>query len=273
MEKFLKNSGKFVRNPLGIIALFISLIYGFASLVITVGGKTLEHNERIPIIYFLILFPVIVLGAFLWLVVKHHKKLYAPSDYRDDKSFLETIDRDNYNKKLKNEYEEMMQAEELLNSEKYSKMTRLDMQTIQFDDFKKKYLLVENLALNYIERLYSLPVYRNVRIKGIRQFIFDGILVKEDEVIIIEVKFIKDLKRLDLIARQLLNRMVEQLASYKTRRLLERNLKLLLFVVYEQLDGSLDIDKILQEMKTRLKREDIEIDIILMNFDKLKEEF
>ena len=134
-------------------------------------------------------------------------------------------------------------------------------------------MLVENLALNYIERLYSLPVYRNVRIKGIRQFIFDGILVKEDEVIIIEVKFIKDLKRLDLIARQLLNRMVEQLASYKTRRLLERNLKLLLFVVYEQLDGSLDIDKILQEMKTRLKREDIEIDIILMNFDKLKEEF
>ena len=135
-----------------------------------------------------ILFPVIVLGAFLWLVVKHHKKLYAPSDYRDDKSFLETIDRDNYNKKLKNEYEEMMQAEELLNSEKYSKMTRLNMQTIQFDDFKEKYLLVENLALNYIERLYSLPVYRNVRIKGIRQFIFDGILVKEDEVIIIEVK-------------------------------------------------------------------------------------
>lgn len=274
MEKFLKKS-KNVRNPLGIIALFISLIYGFASLVITIGGKTLKHDERIPIIYFLIVFPVIVLGAFVWLVVKHHKKLYAPSDYRDDKSFLETIDKNNYNEKLKKEYKEVIQTEKSFNSNYRTLLinNKQEIQTLQFNDFREKYMLAENLALNYIERLYSLPVWRNVRIKGIKQFIFDGIVAKEDEVIIIEFKFIKELKNLDFIAQQL-NKMIEQLAIYKTRGLLEGNLKLLLFVVYEQIDNSLDVDKILQEMKTKLKRkDDIEIDIILMNFDKLKEEF
>jgi hypothetical protein len=27
------------------------------------------------------------LGAFLWLVAKHHRKLYGPGDYRTDESF------------------------------------------------------------------------------------------------------------------------------------------------------------------------------------------
>ena len=81
------------KNPLGIIALFIVLIYGFASLVVGFSDK-MTAGERIPIIWFLVIFPVIVLLVFSWLVSKHHKKLYAPSDYKDEINFVRIQDSD-----------------------------------------------------------------------------------------------------------------------------------------------------------------------------------
>ena len=78
------------RNPVGIIALFIVLIYGFASLVVGFSGN-LQPGERLPIVWFLVLFPVVVLGVFGWLVSKHYEKLYAPKDYASDDAFLRGV--------------------------------------------------------------------------------------------------------------------------------------------------------------------------------------
>ncbi len=75
------------RNPLGIIALFIVLIYGFACLVAGASSH-LDAPERTPIIWFMVLFPAVVLAAFVWLVSCHHTKLYAPSDYKDENHFI-----------------------------------------------------------------------------------------------------------------------------------------------------------------------------------------
>jgi CheY-like chemotaxis protein len=75
------------RNPLGIIALFIVLVYGFASLVTAFAGS-FTAGERLPLIYFLIVFPVLVLGAFLWLVSKHSGKLYGPSDFKNEENYV-----------------------------------------------------------------------------------------------------------------------------------------------------------------------------------------
>ena len=44
--------------------------------------------ERLPLIYFLILFPVLVLIVFAWLVSKHSGKLFAPSDFRDEENYV-----------------------------------------------------------------------------------------------------------------------------------------------------------------------------------------
>ena len=76
------------RNPIGIIALFIVLIYGFACLVTGLGSGH-DKAERQPLIYFLTLFPVLVLAVFAWLVTRHHKKLYAPSDFKNEEHFVE----------------------------------------------------------------------------------------------------------------------------------------------------------------------------------------
>ena len=88
--KFL-DSAKNIKNPLGIIALFIALIYGFSSSVVIFGPNGETNSHIVPLIYFLIFFPVIVFLGFLWLVAKHPEKLYGPSDFENDDNFIKFI--------------------------------------------------------------------------------------------------------------------------------------------------------------------------------------
>lgn len=81
------------RNPLGIIALFIILVYGLAALM-TTFSRSLTANERAPLIWFLIIFPVIVLAVFAWLVTRHGDKIrpdgyLVPGDFKDEKYFIQ----------------------------------------------------------------------------------------------------------------------------------------------------------------------------------------
>lgn len=88
---FNETAKSLARNPLGIIALFIVLVYGFASLVTAVGGD-LRAEERLPLIWFLVVFPVLVLGVFGWLVSRHSGKLYSPRDFRNEENWIRTME-------------------------------------------------------------------------------------------------------------------------------------------------------------------------------------
>ena len=81
---------KLARNPLGIIALFIVLVYGIASLV-TISTETGAVDERQPLIYFLVFFPVLVLAVFAWLVSKHSDRLYGPSDFTNEENYMKLM--------------------------------------------------------------------------------------------------------------------------------------------------------------------------------------
>ena len=77
-------------NPLGIIALFIVLIYGLACLVI-MQGSNLQTHDITALVWFLIGFPTIGFGGFLWIVIKHHTKLNATKDYNNNEDFLTAV--------------------------------------------------------------------------------------------------------------------------------------------------------------------------------------
>lgn len=87
IKSFADSAKSLARNPLGIIALFIVLVYGFASLV-TAFASSFSPSERLPLIYFLIIFPVLVLGVFAWLVSRHSGKLFAPSDFKNEDNYV-----------------------------------------------------------------------------------------------------------------------------------------------------------------------------------------
>jgi CheY-like chemotaxis protein len=91
MSDSVKNFGATAKspahNPLGIIALFLVLVYGLACMVITLGS-TLAPTERLPLVYFLVVFPVLVLGVFTWLVSQHSGKLFAPADFKNVDNYV-----------------------------------------------------------------------------------------------------------------------------------------------------------------------------------------
>jgi CheY-like chemotaxis protein len=62
------------------------LVYGFATLALSLADNLKE--QIIPLIYFLVFFPVIVFFGFLWLVSKHHDKIYGPSDFKNEDNFF-----------------------------------------------------------------------------------------------------------------------------------------------------------------------------------------
>jgi hypothetical protein len=84
---FAQTATGFARNPLGIIALFIVLVYGFAALV-TTFASSFTTAERLPLIWFLVIFPALVLVAFLWLVSRHSDKLFGPGDYKNEDNYV-----------------------------------------------------------------------------------------------------------------------------------------------------------------------------------------
>ena len=78
------------RNPLGIIALFLVLVYALAAQVTTFGGS-FAPDERLPLIYFLVIFPFIVLFVFAWLVSGYSSHLYSPSDFKDEENYVKMM--------------------------------------------------------------------------------------------------------------------------------------------------------------------------------------
>jgi hypothetical protein len=80
LTSFTQSARRLSRNPLGIIALFIVLVYGIAALVLSLGRLPATTSVQ-PMIWFLVAFPVCVLAVFAWLVAWHHKNLYGPEDF------------------------------------------------------------------------------------------------------------------------------------------------------------------------------------------------
>jgi len=88
-KEFFESSIRLAKNPLGIIALFQVLIYGIAGYVTANIGSTYVDILK-PMIWFLVLFPIAVLIVFAYLVIFHHRKLYAPSDFTDEANFMKS---------------------------------------------------------------------------------------------------------------------------------------------------------------------------------------
>lgn len=107
IQTFGNTAKGLAKNPLGIIALFIVLIYGFAAL--TLGfNSSLQPAERMPLVWFLVIFPIIVLITFGWLVSCHHEKLYSPDDYKSDDGFLRGMEsRAKHTKELQSQQYEL----------------------------------------------------------------------------------------------------------------------------------------------------------------------
>lgn len=191
MYEPFKQIKDYVHNPLGIIAMFISLIYGFAVLLLGLAADKLTSNERMPIIIFIIIFPVLILVTFFLLVTKHHSKLYSPSDFRTDDSFWRILSPSDRNKKVEKEIDDNFRLEISTHPNIGNAILEKDKGTIQQDraTLLNEYLDIEDKVINKIERELNITARRHIRISS--GFEVDAIFPGKMEITALEVKYLK----------------------------------------------------------------------------------
>jgi hypothetical protein len=197
IAEFGNTAKKLTHNPLGIIALFIVLVYAFASLVVGFGAN-LEQTQKTPLIWFLVLFPVLVLLVFAWLVSRHHMKLYAPTDYRDEKLFVYPISPEDQRSRLQDEAAAIQLSEPeppeppilttVESIQPTTTTTRVPPNTR--NAAVSRYLIAEDLAVRQLEAELGVPIAKQVEIMfADTRIMLDGLITKGDEYIGIEVKY------------------------------------------------------------------------------------
>lgn len=82
---------KKISNPLTIIAIFAAL----AEVNATVVLGLLDESVQPVFIWFIMIFPILLVLCFFGTLVFKNRVMYSPSDYKNDESFLNTL-KDNY---------------------------------------------------------------------------------------------------------------------------------------------------------------------------------
>ncbi|MFI0472669.1 hypothetical protein ACGLWX_08085 [Halomonas sp. HMF6819] len=83
-----------VNNPLTIIALFAA----FAEVASTISLGLLDPSVQKIFVWFVMLFPVLIVSVFFLTLNFNNKVLYAPSDFNDEKNFLKFANYANFAK-------------------------------------------------------------------------------------------------------------------------------------------------------------------------------
>jgi len=137
MDSFGKTAKSLSGSPLGIIALFIVLIYGFAALTLGISAKNLGTALQVPLVWFLVLFPVLVLLVFARLVTNHHQKLYGPSDFTDQALFMELQQE---LRELKSEVNPVIERQ--IEDEPITESTKVSLPTVHINEGEEKILKI-----------------------------------------------------------------------------------------------------------------------------------
>lgn len=196
-----------VKNPLGIIALFIALIYGCATLSLGMTAANLTSDERQIIIWFIVIFPVVVLFVFYLLVTKHHVKLYSPRDFKNDDSFLKTLSVKQQEKRLdddimslesvdliKSELKKPQNEEVFFSRSGKGKTEEISTVVNELEisrhTVRNKYKRAEKLAILKIEKSDGLSFEEQVSFGNKGAIAFDGVSIRQDTVVALEVKYL-----------------------------------------------------------------------------------
>ncbi|MFT4646265.1 MAG: hypothetical protein ACI8RP_001614 [Urechidicola sp.] len=209
----MSNITSTIKNPLTVIAIFSSIaeLGGAAAL------PFLELESQQIYIWFLMLFPLVLILLFFITLNWNHKVLYAPSDYSNEDNFVnllkkptieETIekleeDRESIEDEIKEQKpkQPLNQDKEFELGQSIKHIANLDEKDKPIFDFKvqkKKILdwrMVELLILGKLEKQLGTPIQREVTLKaGDSRVMFDGVAVNGPSLTAIEIKIMHSTK-------------------------------------------------------------------------------
>lgn len=173
-----------VRTPLSIIALFLFLVEVVVTIALRV--EVLTETQRMWLVVFCVVFPVIVLLFLFILVWYKPQHLYGPSDYDNQKDYLDSL-----------RFMKIQDEVRIIDKESNrGNLTGLDHNGIT-------YLVIRaiSLACNKLEQEYG---KNNVkRFAPNHDYLYDGIIRVAKERIVFDVKYIKMSSSIDFIVSRI----------------------------------------------------------------------
>ncbi|WP_417594837.1 hypothetical protein [Oceanospirillum sp.] len=275
-----------IKNPLTVIASFAAI----AEISGTTVLPFIEADNQNIYIWFLMFFPIFLVGIFFLTLNFNHRVLYAPSDYKDEKNFVNPYGKaspEEQGNKLREEVEEI-EAEDT--SEKSSATENADnskkdadsahdkfMSTAKINSIRNRQLmadvtLAEKLAVNKLTKELGLNFKTDVRLEfpdsNVRA-VYDALAVDDDEVHAVEVKLFKarhvDPSRLARVLEQ------SELAAQSFRGIDPRNFTLHIFAVMDT--PEVEMAMLRHNLESFAKRYKVKVKIHITTLNDLQNEY
>lgn len=275
-----------IKNPLTVIAIFAAI----AEISGTTVLPFIETDNQSIYIWFLMLFPIFLVGTFFLTLNFNHRVLYAPSDYKDEKNFVNPYGKaspEEQGKKLREEVEEIEaegSAEKASSTENTNKkesgaesahdrfMSAAEINSARNRQLMADVTLAEKLAVNKLTKELGLNFKTDVRLQfpdhRVRA-VYDALAIDEDEVHAVEVKLFKarhvDPSRLARVLEQ------SELAAQSFRGIDPRNFTLHIFAVMDT--PEVEVATLKHNLETFAKRYKVKVKIHITTLNDLQNEY
>lgn len=191
-----------IKNPLTIIAIFAAI----AEISGTVVLPFIAPANQATYVWFLIVFPILLIVLFFLTLNFNHKVLYAPSDYQNEDNFLRSLPRATFAEKALKIEAEIAEEEETEVPPQVEKTptaavgvaspatqgSPISYQSVVRRSAQASYMLAEELIFRKLSKEFSTEIQREVKLGAIGgRYIFDGIVREKGVTTVIEVKFLR----------------------------------------------------------------------------------
>lgn len=192
-----------IKNPLTIIAIFAAI----AEISGTIVLPFIDKSNQAVYVWFLMIFPILLILLFFLTLNINHKVLYAPSDYQNEDNFLRSLPRASFAEKVQKIEAEIADevalpttpepVEKVIEKPESGDIAIATESEISYQKLVRRsaqasYMLAEELIFRKLSPEYSSQIQREVKLGTLGgKYIFDGIVRDKGVTTVIEVKFLR----------------------------------------------------------------------------------
>lgn len=277
-----------IKNPLTVIAIFAAI----AEISGTTVLPFIESENQGIYIWFLMLFPVFLVGIFFLTLNFNHKVLYAPSDYKNEDNFLKSFGKATTEEKEEKFREEVEEAEDSSSTEKNAPVSSGDDTGSQetsstsapskhstsfvFNSERHASLmanvsLAERLSIMKLSKDMGLEFKTDVRFEthSSRKIIFDGLAIEKNKIHAVEVKLFRNEhvnpSRLDKVLLE------SELIASQLKGIDSKELVIHFMAVVD--NPEVNVNRVKERLSRYLVRYNVNVKLHIVTLDDLKNEY
>lgn len=277
-----------IKNPLTVIAIFAAI----AEISGTTVLPFIESENQEIYIWFLMLFPVFLVGIFFLTLNFNHKVLYAPSDYKNEDNFLKSFGKATTQEKEDKLREEIEEAEgnspteegvaepeaSDASAQEPSSSSTPPQRTTSFafnpehhSSLIANVSLAEKLSIMKLSKDMGLEFKTDVRFEtpSSRKIIFDGLALDKNKIHAVEVKLFRrehiNPSRLDKVLLE------AELMSSHFKGIDSKELIIHFMAVVD--NPEVDISSVKERLTRYLDRYNVNVKLHVVTLDELKNEY